>query len=507
MTTEAKRSWPLTAWAPFGPGAGIAAVVALAWCVGLLLLVSRRLIVSLDSMNDYAHVWWAAKGMWHGHGVPWRMPILGHGRGLTFPYALGPWLAAAVLWPLFGERSVAIVLVLGAVAAVAGSFYAFPELARGWWIAVVLANPILVMAPLAGQLPFLWAVAFLLGAIGAWRRGHVAVAVILGALAQGTHPAVLVPLTLAVVLLGLASECGGRRLLRAWLISTALAAPALLVVALSPVAAESSLGTKVIAIAETLLARSFVVAVPAAFAWLRHRVGDRPAPALFVIAVLSNLVLLVPLQVTQGWRALGRRPDTVVADYAKSSLFRRDARYRVLRSGDSKVGMYQLLRAGARLDSEFFPESMARHSWASAAAYARFLNTRGIDRVLVFSSYDRRFETNEHALLEQLSRVPCVAGPLKVTVHSVRPGFLEYDVDRSACGRGSTNNQAARSRLASGERGVEPVCELLRGEDRVVGVYELTHCEHVGHTIDHAVGRLQVDAVKELGDVHGPLHR
>ena len=131
--------------------------------------------------------------------------------------------------------------------------------------------------------------------------------------------------------------------------------------------------------------------------------------------------------------ALARRPDGVVADYARSPSFRRGARYRVLRSGDGKVGMYQLLRAGARLDSEFFPESMARQSWPTEAAYGRFLRDRGIDRVLVFASYDQRFSTNEHALLERLTRASCNDGGVKVTVHVVRPTFVEYDVDRSAC--------------------------------------------------------------------------
>ena len=35
------------------------------------------------------------------------------------------------------------------------------------------------------------------------------------------------------------------------------------------------------------------------------------------------------------------------------------ATYRVLRGGDGKLGMYHVLRAGGRLDSEMFPESMA----------------------------------------------------------------------------------------------------------------------------------------------------
>ena len=39
-----------------------------------------------------------------------------------------------------------------------------------WWAVAVLLNPTLVMAPIIGQLPFLWATAFFFLAIGFWRR-------------------------------------------------------------------------------------------------------------------------------------------------------------------------------------------------------------------------------------------------------------------------------------------------------------------------------------------------
>ena len=47
------------------------------------------------------------------------------------------------------------------------------------------------------------------------------------------------------------------------------------------------------------------------------------------------------------------------------------ATYRVLRGGDGKLGMYHVLLAGGRLDSEMFPESMAIRSFATPSAYAR----------------------------------------------------------------------------------------------------------------------------------------
>ncbi|MEO9256238.1 MAG: hypothetical protein ABI305_11890, partial [Tepidiformaceae bacterium] len=76
---------------------------------------------------------------------------------------------------------------------------------------------------------------------------------------------------------------------------------------------------------------------------------------------------------------------------------------------DGKVGMYQLIRHGGRLDSEFFPESIDRRSWASAATYQAFLAGRHVDYVLIYYAYDVRYGTNEHALLNELVAKGCAS--------------------------------------------------------------------------------------------------
>ena len=48
----------------------------------------------------------------------------------------------------------------------------------------------------------------------------------------------------------------------------------------------------------------------------------------------------------------------------------------MLSTTDRRIGMYQLIQHGARLDSEFFPESLVRRTWPSDAEYCRFLLTR-----------------------------------------------------------------------------------------------------------------------------------
>jgi hypothetical protein len=72
--------------------------------------------------------------------------------------------------------------------------------------------------------------------------------------------------------------------------------------------------------------------------------------------------------------------------------------------------MYDLVRAGAPLDSEPFPESIDRRSFASAAEYADFLQQREVAYVIVYDAYDRRYKTNEHHLLAEMAlatEAPC----------------------------------------------------------------------------------------------------
>src|SRR5439155_27378478 len=120
----------------------------------LALLLRHRIVVSHDTVINYAHVWYVSERLWHGHGVPFRMPVLGHGRAFAFPYALVPWLTAAILRPLAGDWIVTLWLVGGVVGLGVATFAAFPELRRRWWADAILVNPALIAAALIGQLPF-----------------------------------------------------------------------------------------------------------------------------------------------------------------------------------------------------------------------------------------------------------------------------------------------------------------------------------------------------------------
>ena len=414
----------------------VAAAVVTAWVVLLAAILRHPIFVSHDTIISYAHVWYVNGQIEHAHRVPWRMPIVGHGQGFAFPYGVVPWLTAALARPLFGDWTVTLWLVGGTVGLIVATFAAFPELRRGWWAAAVLLNPALVVAPIIGQLPFIWAMALLMAAIACWRRHRWGWATALAAAAQLTHIAVVGPIAAIVVVLGLVLLPDDRRpLVGHYLLSLLLASPAAWVVYHSPVFAESSLWVRASNFVGTVAPRALVAVVPIALTVVRGRYprSRRVAPASAAILVLALVALWGPLGMPFAWGALGRTPDTAMTRFTDSPEFRPGDTYRVLRVSDGKVGMYQLLRAGGRLDSEFFPESILRQSWPDTRTYSALLRSRDVDDVMIWRGYIDEFQVNEQALLDRLAAHPPAAcdGP-EVCVRRVErtPDYVLYHVDR-----------------------------------------------------------------------------
>ena len=406
--------------------------MATAWVVVLGLMGRHRIYVSHDTLISYAHVWYVSQRLWHGHGLPLHMPVLSYGHALAFPYGLVPWATAALLRPIAGDWIVTLWLILGTAGLAAATFWAFPELRRGWWAAAVLLNPALVSSPVIGQLPFVWAAAFLIVAVGAWRRGQRRLAVVAAILAQVSHPAIVFPLTAAVVLARLRWEPDRRGLMRAYALTLPFVGAALAMTFASPVFGDIPLSTELSTFVGTIAPRCLVIVVPVALLLVRRvrrRGGELGVAALLIAA---NIGLGPSLGMPWAWGALERTPDHRMERFTASPAFVPGAVYRVLRIADGKVAMYQTLRAGGRLDSEFFPESIARHSWADAAAYSRFLRQRHVNFVMIWRGYDRRYATNEHALLEQLAaRHECSRQVVEVQLHGRTPDYDLYRVRRS----------------------------------------------------------------------------
>ncbi len=279
------------------------------WIAILVLLLRHREILSSDTLSNYIHVWFVSEQLWHGHGVPFHMPVLAHGTALAFPYAFIPWMIAALLWPLMGEWSVTLVLGAGFVLLVGATFWSFPELRRGWWSVAVLVNPAIVEALLLGQLPFLWAASMLMLAVGFWRRDRRTLAIILAALAQLTHAAVLVPITALIVLIRYRSEPNRRALVGGWLISLVVAIPGALLVFASPVSSQNSLVYTSWIEIETVALRSLAFLVPMALVALQHGKYKRSAAMWAAGIMIVGQLLTIPFSgMAAGWGALNRQP-------------------------------------------------------------------------------------------------------------------------------------------------------------------------------------------------------
>jgi hypothetical protein len=410
------------------------AVVAGAWAVILLLMMSRRVFISHDSLSNNVHVWYLADQLWSGHGIPLHMPVLASGKALTFPYASLPWITASLLWPVLGDRVVTLWLVLGFLGTVAATFWTFPTLRRGWWAAATLTNPALVISPLLGQLPFLWAVACFTFAMGLWKRGRTFAAVALTTIASIIHPAVLMPIIAIVVVVWLPFEAKERRrpLVGWWLLTVALTLPAVWAVFQSPVVSQTTFAAQISAEFQTVGMRLLVIGVPMLLvAAQRYWKPPRWAPVACTVAfVVLQVPMYQPFGMDFAWGSLRRNPDPSIDAFADSDGVTPGHVYRVLTGGDGKYGLYAVVQAGGVLDAEFFPEGLHRGPFASVQSYSRFLRKRDVDSVVVFPTYTERYtRSNEPELLGEMEREGCIDG-LSVTRRPGGNDWQVYDVER-----------------------------------------------------------------------------
>ena len=328
--------------------------------------------------------------------------------------------------------------MLGAAACIAATFAAFPELRRGWWAAAALANPAIIQALLFGQQAFAWGAALLLFGIAAWRRDRPLGAAILVGLGQATHAAIVLPIGLLLVGIGCWFVPDRGRLLRWYGVSLLITIPAIALVFASPGYADSTTRDRLVNFVSTFGLRVLVVVVPLVLVWWHHTGVRVLAPLALLALLVVNAALWVPMNVDFQWAGLSRTTNTASLDaYLGSHAFRPGATYRVLRStDDAKLGLYHVVRAGGRLDSEMFPESMAIRNFSDTQQYARLLCARHVDYVVAYASYTASHGTNELALLRQLAAHPLVN--VRIAPIEEGRGYVVYRVTRPGCPGGSS---------------------------------------------------------------------
>jgi hypothetical protein len=406
-------------------------VVAAVWVALLVAIVRQPIFLTTDMVSNHVHIWYVAEQIWHGHGIPLHMPVLASGDAWAFPYGFLPWLAGALLWPLGGDHVVTALLVAGAAAVVAATYWALPRMRHGWWAVVVLVNPSLVVSVMLGQLPFLWAAAAFMAAIGMWRRGRPVAATVLAAIALATHPAVMLPMSLIAIAFALAFGHNRRRLVACWVIAAAVAVPATLLTLSSPVVDQTSGAMQVGMLLATVFTRVPVLALPVFLDVLAARWSRITAiPVSFVtLCVVCVALAWQPFQLYIGWSGVTRtHAPTELATFTTTPALQPGRIYRVLPGADQKYGLYQVVRHGAVLDSEFFPESLRRKGFTSDERYARFLAKRRIQSVVVTPGYERHFHSNEPERLASLARSGACLSGTRVSVGLAGPTWQEYDV-------------------------------------------------------------------------------
>ena len=433
---------PAPAASPSDAADRVATVVlgaaALLW-VGLLLgIVRQPVFLTTDMVSNHVHIWYVAERLWHGHGIPLHMPVLASGDAYAFPYASVPWLVGAVLWPLGGDHVVTVLLVTGAIGVMAATFWALPSLRRGWWAVAVLANPFLLTSVLLGQLPFLWAAAAFMVAIGAWRRDRMVLATTTAALALMIHPAVMLPMSGIAILFALPTERHRGRLLGCWAVAVVVAIPATFYTLASPVVSETSGKLQAISLVTTVLERIPVLAIPVALDvlarhWRPAWPGGRHALPAGMAALSLVVVYLMwqPFNLDLGWSGVTHRDSlAALARFVPSPPLQRGRVYRVLVGGDQKYGLYQFVKRGGVLDSELFPESLRRGGFATEEEYARFLAARRIGAVLVSPTYRAYYHSNEPRRLASLAASQrCLSG-ITVRRSFADARWQQYDVTR-----------------------------------------------------------------------------
>src|SRR4051812_3835190 len=284
----------------------LGAVLA-AWAVVLALILTHGVFVTNDSLSNYGHVWYVSERFWEGHGIPYYMPVLGHGEALAFPYSALPWITSAIFFPLLGDWAVTLWLVLGFLAFFAALLWALPELRKPIPVALLLLNPAMIEVPLLGQLPFAWATAMLFVSVGLWRRERRLLSAIALGLAQLTHAPLLMPMAGLLVAAYFVTHKAERRELALYYgLSLLIALPAVWMVFASPVLGDTSFAVQMSNLIGTVLIRSPAVLWPFVLLGIGTKLRGG-APYALAGALIALNVTFVPVRHNDfGWEALLR---------------------------------------------------------------------------------------------------------------------------------------------------------------------------------------------------------
>ena len=87
------------------PALGLLALILIA-----LSLLTNPVFLAYDSMQSYSHIWFVSDQIFHHANLPLRISLLDGGYAATFPYGFVPLLSGAMLFPIFGNWTVVLMM-------------------------------------------------------------------------------------------------------------------------------------------------------------------------------------------------------------------------------------------------------------------------------------------------------------------------------------------------------------------------------------------------------------
>jgi hypothetical protein len=421
------RPTDLPAWALLVlPALGLLALILIA-----LSLLTNPVFLAYDSMQSYSHIWFLSDQIFHHANFPLRISLLDGGYASTFPYGLVPFLIGAMIFPIFGNWTVVLMMTFVMLGTIWAATLVRPALRNPWLLLLFIMNPFYIDAIYAFQFVALWSIFFFFLFVWNFEHDRRLLAGVFLWLALSTHPvvgSVGVAGYSAALLLFDRPRVGKLAIL---CVPVAIAlVPVVWMMLLTPAAGENSLKTEILAVLRVIPRRGTIMLAPFVLALLKPLVLRyyRVSLAFFAAALGVGLMLATsPIAIGDGsYYGVTHRSSDIYATFFASPQFHPGAVYRVMEPNDREDGMYFFIQNGAVLANEFFTESIFSNDW-TVSQYECFLSYKEVSYVVIEQAFVDSDHTNEKNLLGSF----VTSGLAAITYADSAGRFTVYDVQAS----------------------------------------------------------------------------
>ncbi len=412
----------------------VLALLALLFGAGDIL--AHRLFLAADSMHNYAHIWYLSDQIFHHATIPIHVSLLDGGKAVMFPYAIGPYIAGALIYPIFGDWAVSLLMAIAVVGTVWAAGVARPAMRDPWLIALFVLNPFFIDAAFSFQFASLWSALFFFLFVRAFERQQTVPAAVLLWLCVSSQPVMgsLAAGVYGLAILVLHRERFGRLLMIGVPVGLALI-PIYWMTLMTPSLSDNT-AAFVRTTASSIVARGTFFAAPFAFSAAAPllRRYYRPALSFGIVAAVVGVLFMGGIvrfyRSPSGYYGVIHDSSDVYAQYFASPAFQPGMTYRVLEPRERSDGMYRFIQHGAVLSNEFFSESEMYRNW-SADQYGCYAAYKGVDYVVVERAWEQRSHLNEGQLLQSLVS----SGSASVSYTDPGGRFVVYNIQPFVSGR------------------------------------------------------------------------